>query len=161
MRNAVKLPPQEELRRLYYYSPVTGELWTTEHHLRPHTQVRTQACNANVTRVIWKWVTGEDPGENVIDHINRDTTCNGWHNLRLLTHGENQINTQKRKGASRVRGVSFHKGEGKWCVDKHHKGRRYWLGYYNTEAEACQAALTWEENTRPGLVPVEEVSQDP
>lgn len=43
-------------------------------------------------RVIWKLITGEDPGDSMIDHIDRDPSNNRINNLRLTTKDDNQRN---------------------------------------------------------------------
>ena len=42
-----------------------------------------------VNRLIWVWMTGDDPGELIVDHENWDRSDNRWENLRLFTHREN------------------------------------------------------------------------
>jgi hypothetical protein len=59
-------------------------------------------------RVIWKWVTGDDPIE--IDHIDGDRINNKWTNLRSVTRAANGRNMAKRKdnssGATGVRYIA-------------------------------------------------------
>ena len=45
-------------------------------------------------RLVWKWVTGEEPGGHV-DHRNRDRQCNRFGNLRLLPDSLNRWTTTK------------------------------------------------------------------
>lgn len=49
-------------------------------------------------RIIWFWMTGEDPGNHDIDHKDRNPSNNRWKNLRLASGGQNHINTTKTKG---------------------------------------------------------------
>ena len=41
-------------------------------------------------RVIWFLMTGEDPGEQTVDHKDRDRSNNRWENLRLLDGAKEQ-----------------------------------------------------------------------
>ena len=43
------------------------------------------------SRLIWKWMTGEEP-KNTIDHINRVRTDNSWANLKEATMSEQRAN---------------------------------------------------------------------
>ena len=44
-------------------------------------------------RVVWMWMTGEDPGDLYLDHIDRDRGNNRWWNLRVGTAELNSVNT--------------------------------------------------------------------
>ena len=39
-------------------------------------------------------ITGEDPGDKEVDHKDRVRDNNAWHNLQLVTRGENAINRE-------------------------------------------------------------------
>jgi hypothetical protein len=66
-------------------------------------------------RLIWRYVTGEDPGELMIDHINRDGLDNRFENLRVVTRAENVRNQEgHRKRESNFKGVYKSKSRGKW-----------------------------------------------
>lgn len=45
-----------------------------------------------VHRVAWLIMTGEDPGENEVDHRNLQKSDNTWKNLRLLTPSQQHFN---------------------------------------------------------------------
>ena len=83
-----------------------------------------------VHRVIWLWVTGGWP-KNQIDHIDRDRVNNKWANLRDVTQSENQINTGLRvTNLSGTKGVSKEVKRGKtyWLARKLVNGGRVRLG---------------------------------
>ena len=66
-------------------------------------------------RLIWRYVTGEDPGELIIDHINRDGLDNRFENLRIVTRSENVRNQEgHRRRESNFKGVYKSKSRGKW-----------------------------------------------
>jgi len=44
-------------------------------------------------RIVWAWLTGDDPGDLYIDHIDRNRANNRWWNLRLGTAELNSVNT--------------------------------------------------------------------
>ena len=79
-------------------------------------------------RVIWFLVTGEDPGDLCIDHINGDRNDNRFENLRLVTH---QQNTWNRRG---VKGYWFN--HGRFQVDIRIAGKTKTSGRFKTEEEA-------------------------
>jgi hypothetical protein len=95
---------------------------------------RTIRLNTNVIyqehRVIYYMYHKEDPGEYIVDHINRIKSDNRIFNLRLATDNTNQHN-RKAKG--------WHKKGNKYkaCirVDKH----LYHLGTFDTPEEARAA----------------------
>ena len=89
-----------------------------------------------VHRIVWKWMTGEDP-PSLIDHINHDPHDNRWENLRLATPSENSQNARGsgkyKKGVYKnTCGVTF---VARIMVD----GKKFYLGCYKTEDEAHQA----------------------
>ena len=88
------LPPAADLWERYSYNPLTGELFSLKRPWRPALGSVTKLGYRELTvywhgpkttwqaaRVIWKWVTGEDPKET-IDHIDRNPGNNRFWNLR-------------------------------------------------------------------------------
>ena len=89
------LPPAADLWERYSYNPLTGTLHSLKHPKRKsfgyadrsgylNTIIRWHGKQQNVMihRLIYKWVTGEEPGET-IDHIDRNKQNNCIWNLRV------------------------------------------------------------------------------
>jgi hypothetical protein len=87
-------------------------------------------------RIIWKWVTGEDPPWE-IDHKDQDRANNRWVNLRRATDSEQQWNRGLRKSnTSGWRGVHWQR---KWKAAILVNGVRRYLGRFATAEEASAA----------------------
>ena len=89
------LPTQQELHDLYDYSVVTGLLYhksngqpvTPAPDNRGYRRARVggeHRRNFLQHRLIWRWVTGEDPGELTVNHVDNDPTNNAWHNTTVV-----------------------------------------------------------------------------
>jgi len=81
-------------------------------------------------RIIWKLVTGQDPGDLQIDHKNRNGNDNRFQNLRLATVPEQEANKIKR-GTARC-GNRFN---ARIFIE----GKRITLGCFDTEEQAHKA----------------------
>jgi hypothetical protein len=99
-------------------------------------------------RVIWVWMTGAWP-ECEIDHINLDKDDNRWSNLREATPSQNQINKlparQNRTGFKEVTFIKAQPGKysrDRWRAQISEKGRRFFLGHFDTPEEAHAAYAT-------------------
>jgi hypothetical protein len=102
---AKPLPPAADLWERYSYNPLTGELFSrvqpkrkalgTSHRRAGHLETRLLWCEpqrcAQIHRIIWKWVTGEEPGYT-IDHINRVPWDNRIWNLRVADWSTQMLN---------------------------------------------------------------------
>ena len=89
-------------------------------------------------RVIWLWMTGEWPKEQ-IDHINHDRTNNKWYNLREVSKLENCKNQSTRDNVSGCMGVYFHKRTQKWQASIKNDRKRIHLGYFAILEDAIKA----------------------
>ena len=90
------------------------------------------------SRLAWLYMTGQWP-EKDIDHKDGNTLNNRWSNLREATRSQNLANAKIRcGGASRFKGVSWHKGGQKWQA-KIKCQKFYYLGLFKTEEEAHSA----------------------
>jgi len=146
MPKPIPLPTQAELHKLFDYSLITGELyWKTRTTNRikigdrAGTQSKTGYLSTRVAgkiylvhRLVWRWVTGEDPGSLDVDHRNEIKDCNAWHNLRVATRSQNFMNKKKSKGYSKTR-------SGKFAAKVQIHGVEHRLGNYSTEQEAAAA----------------------
>ncbi len=76
-----------------------------------------------------------------VDHINGDGLDNRRANLRLATPAQNNWNSKSGmgRGASRYKGVQWHKHRKKWVVVIGVNGRKEHIGYFGDEKEAARA----------------------
>lgn len=93
-----------------------------------------------VHRLIWLWVTGEFPDED-IDHIDGDRLNNKWVNLRQVDRESNLRNMGIRaENTSGITGVSFAKDRNKWhAYIGIGDGERKHLGYFTEKEDAINA----------------------
>lgn len=142
------LPPLEDLKEAWAYDPETGIFTYARdkkgcrrgaqvcaNNTRRYLQARFRTQTYTMHRVAWLYITGDDPGDLEIDHINGDTHDNRAENLRLATRQQNMKNTKlRRHNALQAKGV--HKKKGRFIASISCDGRRYNLGYFDTLAEA-------------------------
>jgi hypothetical protein len=89
-------------------------------------------------RLIWKWMTGEDPPE--VDHVDGDPTNNAWHNLRASTSTDSNRNRRRLATHSTgLKGVSKVSGSRGFGAKIRINGKPTWLGTFATP-EAAHAA---------------------
>lgn len=89
----------------------------------------------------------------VVDHINHDILDNRRENLRLATssqNSQNKLKTRDNTKYSQFKGVCFYAYDGKklarpWRAYIKINGKRQWLGYFQTEADA---ALAYNEKAK-------------
>jgi hypothetical protein len=158
-----RLPSATYLRECFDYDPLSGELrwrqrpWAHFEHIKGRgrtmwnsrfpgkiagsidthgaRQVEINAETHLVHRVIWKWMTGEDPPDEV-DHKNRTNNDNRWNNLRIANRIQQGWNKAARKDSvSGRRGVQFRNG--RWGVRVRIDGKVRRLGNYDTLEEAA------------------------
>lgn len=92
-------------------------------------------------RIIWKMVTGEDPGK-FIDHKDGRTYYNAWSNLRKANYFQNNQNSKARAGKKcRLKGASVYetKSDTKFQSSIQAFGVKHYLGVFDTEEEAHAA----------------------
>ena len=139
------MPSKEELWDNLSYNPLTGELfWRVRRGARalPGDRVgsidsrgyyvtKWQGKHHKNHRLVYKWVTGDEPGE-LLDHINKRRDDNSWHNLREVDRSINTLNTDTTKG------YFYDKRDKNWVAILRRKGKQ-WRVYCKTENEAIIA----------------------
>jgi hypothetical protein len=104
--------------------------------------IRLTSGPKNTTRILSLHREIMQPAKGLlVDHRNRNTLDNRRENLRLATHSENQFNKAKTtsKSTSQYRGVFYEKRSGKWVARIVCRGKRIWLGRFDSEVEAARA----------------------
>jgi hypothetical protein len=96
-------------------------------------------------RVIWKWMTGNDPAED-IDHIDGNRKNNKWSNLRSVNRSENLRNAARHKdNSSGTTGVRYVAKGGLWQAYII-RGRTFIsLGSYKNKDDAIAARKQGEK----------------
>lgn len=149
------LPSQEMLRKLLDYDPETGRLTWLPREGNPTFNTRfagKPALGADhgngylngallrhrvyAHRVIWKWVTGEEPDR--IDHLDGDRSRNVWENLRSVTIKQNNIN-RARSARTKSGVLGVYQNRDRWCAKVGHGSKMKHLGTFDTIAEAAKA----------------------
>lgn len=91
-------------------------------------------------RLVWGLAYGADPGQRVVDHINRDRFDNRVENLRLADHSGNAFNIKQfAHNKTGVRGVSFNQRDQVFYAQIKVDRRSIHLGSFKT-LEAAAAA---------------------
>ena len=140
-----KLPAIDILRAKFAYDPESGVVWNKLQGRRAGTvtkqgyrKIKIDDSQYQEHRIIWMLVTGDDPGELTIDHINRISTDNRWDNLRICTIQDNKMN-----GSGR--GIYFDKRRGNWSAKLKHQGKLLHIG---THRCPLIARVMFEEASR-------------
>lgn len=155
----LKLPPVAVLRERYEYNHITGRLyWKRDGNgagvkagdvvsPRPngkgYLHVKINGHSFKQSRVIWKMVTGRDPGKIMVEHEDEDQLNNAWHNLRLGNRSQNGFNVGTTAGnTSGYKGVVIDKSRktDPWRARVSNGPIKIHIGYYPTAEEAY---LNW------------------
>jgi hypothetical protein len=147
------LPPLPELSKLLEYNFKTG-VFTWKVDVAKNRKAGTVAGGKNGTywlicvngrgfyaqRLAWLFIHGVDPGENNIDHVDRNKLNNAATNLRLASYSENARNQGVRTGhPTGTMGVNWNKAKKRWQANISVNGKRVNLGRYKTFEEAVAA----------------------
>lgn len=143
--------PIEKCRELFRYDPTTGNIYR---NVTMGVQPAGSKCGTRkpdyvyvmfhrkgilAHRLAWAIHYGHWPNRP-IDHINYDRFDNRLVNLRLATIAENNRNRPKQSNnTSGFKGVTFHKGFGKYQAKIMAEKKRYSLGYFDSARDASIA----------------------
>lgn len=140
---------QEELKNHFEYRD--GHLWWIKH--RNSTMLGRQfGCYKDgyrfgtfkyntykEHRLIWLYHYGCWPKDQ-LDHINGVRDDNRVENLREVNNQKNHLNLGSHVDAkSKYKGVHWFKRDSKWQAQIMCKGKKFHLGYFDTEIEAAKA----------------------
>lgn len=117
---------------------------------RGYYQVRVGGKEYRTHRLVYAIVTGTDPGEYQIDHIDGNRQNNNVLNLRKVTHADNQRNQRSQRGTSKYLGVSWKSDRGRWKAKIRHNGKHHHLGYHDLEEDAARAYDAAARELHPG-----------
>jgi hypothetical protein len=125
--------------RLAKAGQIAGTLWVNSK--RPDNKYYQIMINAKLYalhRLAYFFVTGVDPLEKQVDHINGNTLDNRFDNLRIATSAQNSKNQKKRKtNKSGFKGVCWHKKGKKWYATIRANNKQIHLGGYNSKFYAA------------------------
>ena len=150
------LPPLSVLEEYFDYSIITGKCYWKKPTGRVtkgdeagttckksgYVQVKIEGKIYNLARIIWKLVTGEEPGNLTIEHENRVRDCNAFHNLSLKTMSQQAENKQNVIDSPYPLYVSYLKDRDKFQVMKRKGGKVVHSSRHNTLEEATKVAST-------------------
>jgi hypothetical protein len=106
-------------------------------------------------RVAWALHYGGWP-QHTIDHLNRDKSDDRISNLRDVEHHINHRNMPTQpNNTSGFPGVYYDSGRGAWCAAIWVKGKDFFIGRFQTKAEAVAARMgaekvAWADSPRVG-----------
>jgi len=106
-------------------------------------RIRINKKRYGLSRVVFKahnndWDIEDISKNNCVDHININSIDNRIENLRILTHQQNQFNTN-------TKGYSWDKKKNKWQAAISINGKKKHLGYFKKEEDARQSYLKGKE----------------
>lgn len=111
-----------------------------------YVRIKIARCPYKASRLAWLFITGNDPGNYQVDHIDGDKGNNRSNNLRLATNLENSHNKKKhRNNTSGYKGVTWYARYRKWMASVVFKGKRYNVGYFDTPEEAALTLMLKRE----------------
>lgn len=145
---------RKRLRSVLSYDPETGEfVWLKK--ISKKVVVGKVAGGVNVGgyivigidgqptyahRLAWLYMTGKWPKQ--LDHADGDRQNNRFSNLREANHAENIMNAKLfATNVSGFKGVSWHRGAGKWQASIGLGGKSVYLGLHDTPQDAAAAYI--------------------
>jgi HNH endonuclease len=134
----------EDVRREFDYNPVTGKLTRRLSRRKVgyinddgYDQIQIRGRHYSVHCVIWFWVTGSWP-EDEIDHWNLNKTDNVWGNLRQATKSQMYNRLAQKNNTSGFKGVWRHGNKWRACIG--HLGKTIHLGRFDKPEGPIQPA---------------------
>lgn len=97
-------------------------------------ELRTYGVHQLVAMAYLKYTPNGTSGD-VVDHIDNDPSNNHISNLQVISHRHNCHKDKK------LPGTYYHKKNNKWCAYYRLKGKRKYIGSYNTQEEAHASYL--------------------
>lgn len=149
MKNPTPLPSQSYLKAIFDYDPETGTLLKNKREVgRAIKSIRRRVMLDNriylTSRIIWKYMTGEDP--ICIDHIDGNTENETFRNLRNVTQQQNNRNMRSQtKAQVPLVGISIETESLKYLVQISNGKRTTRVGTYIHALDAIEARLDAEE----------------
>ena len=143
-----QLPSVQQLEEALIYEPSSGsffrrrfpdrraESWTRG----GYAQVFVSGKRYYASRVAWKMVYGQDPGEMDVDHIDNDRANNSLANLRLLDHRANSTKGKQRSKASKLPPGVF-RSRDRYRAQAKIDGKLVYLGVFDDPSLAHNAYL--------------------
>lgn len=144
--------PPPHIREDISYDPLTGLFWRLKAagnaHVgdradaptpRGYRRVRFAGKEYSAHRLAWFFIKGEWP-PLLVDHRNLDKGDNRFSNLRLATYSQNTINAMSK--GSLPRGVTLHRGVGKFQAQIKADGKNHYLGLFETPEQAHAAYVS-------------------
>ncbi len=110
-----------------------------EHTWRKDSRGYPSAKVGRRTVTLHRFVLGA-PARQAVDHINGDILDNRRGNLRIASPAGNSRNRKSVTGSSsRFKGVTYHRGRGRWQAQIKVDDRSHYLGLFDTEEQAAAA----------------------
>ena len=105
-------------------------------HTTPHDE-----CGKQQKRRMHRVILGVTDPSVQVDHINGNGLDNRRCNLRIATNSENAANRKNlpQNKTSRYRGVTWHRGVGKWQAAIKVHGKNHYLGVFPSDVDAAIA----------------------
>ena len=143
----------EGLRAVLRYEPDTGEFfWRVmrggirsdfsagSKHNAGYLSIRIDYKSYLCHRLAWLYMHGVWP-KHQVDHINGKRSDNRIVNLRECSNSLNCQNVRAHRDGSGMLGTSFEKRRQKWQAGIGVNGKRFFLGYFETQEEAHKEYL--------------------
>lgn len=139
----------EDEPRFWSKVDTSGECWpwTTGRFENGYGQFYLGGRNVTAHRFSYELAHGPIPKGMTVDHTCHVRHCVNPSHLRLVTQKQNCENRTgvQSNNTSGVRGVSWHKGRGKWCARVTHNRRQIVVGFFD-DLSMAEAAVVEKRN---------------